>query len=64
LFGTIENDKDLNKKGIGLGLYICKKICNQFEGDIEVVSDLGKGSIFTFTMKVYDNINKNSTNEF
>jgi signal transduction histidine kinase len=64
LFGTIENDKDLNKKGIGLGLYICKKICNQFEGDIEVVSDLGKGSIFTFTMKVYDNINKNFNDEF
>jgi two-component system sensor histidine kinase EvgS len=26
LFGTIENDRNLNKKGIGLGLCICKKI--------------------------------------
>jgi two-component system sensor histidine kinase EvgS len=26
LFGTIENDRNLNKKGIGLGLCICKMI--------------------------------------
>lgn len=59
LFGTIENDKNLNKKGIGLGLYICKKICNQFGGDIKVVSDLGIGSMFTYSMKVYDKLNEN-----
>jgi two-component system sensor histidine kinase EvgS len=27
LFGTIKNDQNLNKKGIGLGLNICKMIC-------------------------------------
>ena len=26
LFGTIKNNKNLNKKGIGLGLAICKRI--------------------------------------
>jgi signal transduction histidine kinase len=30
LFGTIENDQNLNKKGIGLGLFICKTIANKF----------------------------------
>jgi signal transduction histidine kinase len=59
LFGTIENDKNLNKKGIGLGLYICKKICKQFGGDIEVVSDLGLGSMFTYKMRLYDEENEN-----
>ncbi len=28
LFGTIENDRNLNKKGIGLGLCICKMVFN------------------------------------
>ena len=27
MFGTIQNDKNLNKKGIGFGLCICKNIC-------------------------------------
>ena len=36
LFGTVENDKNLNKKGIGLGLCICKMISTQFGGDIYV----------------------------
>jgi signal transduction histidine kinase len=26
LFGTIKNNRNLNKKGIGLGLVICKRI--------------------------------------
>jgi K+-sensing histidine kinase KdpD len=38
LFGKIDNNQNMNKKGIGLGLYICKMIANQFEGDITVES--------------------------
>jgi signal transduction histidine kinase len=38
---------------IGIGLWICKKICNHFEGDIKVISDFGTGSMFTFTIKLY-----------
>ena len=34
-----------------MGLKICKNICEQLEGNIEVQSILGKGSVFTFTMK-------------
>lgn len=50
LFGKVDNDQNMNKKGIGLGLYICKMIANQFEGDIFLESELNIGSIFTFTM--------------
>lgn len=46
-------DSSLTKKfkGIGLGLAICKKLVAMMEGTISVESELGKGSIFTFTAK-------------
>ena len=34
-----------------MGLKICKNICEQLEGNIEVQSILGKGSVFTFKMR-------------
>jgi len=36
--------------GTGLGLAICKKISDLLEGSIKVKSEIGKGSIFTFTV--------------
>ncbi len=39
-----------SKGGIGLGLAICKKMVQMWGGDIEVVSQLSGGSIFSFTM--------------
>ncbi|MEK6624298.1 MAG: response regulator, partial [Bdellovibrionota bacterium] len=36
--------------GTGLGLTICKNICQQHLGDITVESEEGKGSIFTVTL--------------
>jgi len=44
----------MNKKGIGLGLAISKKIVEQFGGKINVKSQLQQGSTFSFSMKFED----------
>lgn len=36
--------------GTGLGLVICKRLCNMMGGDISVLSEYGKGSTFTFRL--------------
>ena len=38
--------------GNGVGLSICKMICESLDGDIQVASFPNTGSFFTFTMKV------------
>ncbi|MEZ4451907.1 MAG: ATP-binding protein [Nannocystaceae bacterium] len=38
--------------GVGLGLTICKRLCEQLAGDLEVRSTLGQGSIFRVTLPV------------
>ena len=37
----------MNTNGIGLGLCICKSICQFFGGKISVKSQVGVGSIFS-----------------
>ena len=52
--------------GNGVGLSICKQICQKLEGDIQVESEQNKGSKFTFTMKVFlanTSLHKPKTNE-
>ena len=34
LFGFLDSSKEINSKGIGLGLFICKKIANTYGGDV------------------------------
>ena len=36
LYGLLESSREVNAKGVGLGLFICKKIVNKFKGDITV----------------------------
>lgn len=52
LFGLLETNKEINSKGIGLGLHITKKITKMFNGDIVCQSELGKGSKFTFVVSL------------
>lgn len=46
------------ENGSGLGLAICKKLVTFLKGDIKVESEIGKGTIFSFT------ISYESTDEF
>ena len=39
--------------GNGVGLSICKAICDSLNGSIEAESDLGKGSVMTFSHECF-----------
>ena len=56
MFGFLNDSAQVNKKGIGLGLMISNKLVVEFGGKINVHSKLGKGSKFTFTIKLEDTI--------
>ncbi len=44
------NSRGLNEIGIGLGLKLCKEIVTLFQGEIDVKSQLGKGTKVNFTI--------------
>jgi hypothetical protein len=48
----LDSSQALNSKGIGLGLYITKKIVQEFGGEVSVISNLGVGSEFSFFFKL------------
>ena len=50
LFGFLTSTQEVNAKGIGLGLYICKKLANRLDGDVTLDSEWGKGSTFSLTI--------------
>jgi signal transduction histidine kinase len=44
---------ETTRKGLGLGLYICKELVTRQGGQIRVKSQQQKGSIFSFTLPVF-----------
>jgi PAS domain S-box-containing protein len=53
-FYRVENSLTTGNRGTGLGLYISKSIIALHHGEIGVVSKLGEGSTFFFTLPVFD----------
>ncbi|MNX26945.1 Alkaline phosphatase synthesis sensor protein PhoR [compost metagenome] len=51
-FYRVEQGNLHNAKGLGLGLYYVKQIIKAHQGSIAVMSNLGKGSVFTIMFKV------------
>jgi len=53
-FSTLEANRHLNPKGVGIGLYVSKLICDKLEGDISCFSnpEQGLGSTFEFRLQL------------
>ena len=48
-FRQVGTDQTRKAEGTGLGLALSKRFCELHGGSIRVESELGKGSVFTFT---------------
>lgn len=57
IFGRLYQVKPGEKKGLGLGLYICRQIVTQHGGRIWLETELGKGTTFLFTLPRFSLMN-------
>ena len=54
MFAKLRDSAQMNTNGVGLGLFICKQIVEQFNGKICVRSQENLGSSFFFSFEVED----------
>ncbi len=52
IFNRFERAVDFNVSGLGLGLYISRRLAEAHDGQIHVKSVLGEGSTFTLELPV------------
>jgi len=66
-FTMVDQTHSRKYEGTGLGLAICKRLVTLMNGNIEVHSQLGKGSIFEFTIELEssdeNNVKQSRNNE-
>jgi K+-sensing histidine kinase KdpD len=62
LFGKLKSTDQMNTNGIGLGLCICKSICEVFNGMISVKSKRNMGSIFTIFFQLEEDYSVTTDN--
>jgi signal transduction histidine kinase len=55
-FFRAQKDRARKTGGSGLGLSICQLIVRSHDGEIEVESDMGKGTIFRIKFPIYENL--------
>ncbi|MEL6855423.1 MAG: ATP-binding protein, partial [Cyanobacteria bacterium J06607_13] len=52
-FWRADRSRDRSSGGSGLGLAICRRLVELQGGQITVVSELGRGSTFSFSLPTY-----------